>query len=242
MRDSSRTPSRTPTTASGPAITRQRRSEFQDPYRRGVALYRAGRYEDAVRAFEQAEQGKDVQSARYNLGNARFRLGDFAGAAEAYEQVLSAEPSDDDAAHNLALARAMLARLEQAAYDDKKKEEQKDGKSKERQDSSDAEKQPKDDKSQAARATTGAGPAATRQRSATAAEIGSTAGPTAARPRAAGRPAEGVEPVGPAGLPGGAERRLPIQGWREGQGRRLEKGRGREGRRAQRGQGRFGLR
>uniref|UniRef100_UPI0025E05A6E tetratricopeptide repeat protein n=1 Tax=uncultured Lamprocystis sp. TaxID=543132 RepID=UPI0025E05A6E len=95
---------------------------FSDPYRRGVALYRARRFADAAQAFQEAVPGGDAQSARYNLGNARFQLGDYTGAALAYEHVLSAEPTDDDAAHNLALARAMLARLEQRAYEHKEEQ------------------------------------------------------------------------------------------------------------------------
>ncbi|MFY9973863.1 MAG: tetratricopeptide repeat protein, partial [Chromatiaceae bacterium] len=77
---------------------------FQDPYRRGVALYRAGRYEEAARAFEHADHGSNAEAARYNLGNSRFQLGDFAGAVAAYEQVLSADPTQEDAAYNLSLA------------------------------------------------------------------------------------------------------------------------------------------
>ncbi|QIK37520.1 VWA domain-containing protein [Caldichromatium japonicum] len=89
---------------------------FADPYRRGVALYRAGDYQGAERTFSQALDGPFAEDARYNLGNARFKLGDYAGAAEAYEGVLAQNPSHEDAAYNLALARAMLARLEQEQF------------------------------------------------------------------------------------------------------------------------------
>lgn len=89
---------------------------FSDPYRRGVALYRAGDYQGAERAFAQALDGPFAEDARYNLGNARFKLGDYAGAAQAYEGVLAQNPAHEDAAYNLALARAMLARLEQEQF------------------------------------------------------------------------------------------------------------------------------
>ena len=89
---------------------------FSDPFRRGVALYRAGRYAEAEAAFAQPQRASVQADADYNLGNARFAQGDYAGAISAYEQVLSAELTHDDALHNLALARSRLARVEQEAF------------------------------------------------------------------------------------------------------------------------------
>ncbi len=60
--------------------------------------------------------------ARYNLGNARFKQGDLVGAIDAYEQVLNAVPDHDDAHHNLALARGLLAKQEQQAFEQDKEE------------------------------------------------------------------------------------------------------------------------
>ncbi len=97
---------------------------FSDPYRRGVALYRFGDYQGAERAFDQALTGPFAEDARYNLGNARFKLGDYAGAAEAYEGVLAQNPAHEDAAYNLALVRAMLARLEQEQFQQETKQQQ----------------------------------------------------------------------------------------------------------------------
>ena len=74
---------------------------FSDPYRKGVALYRAGRYADAAKNFEVTEDPENRIEARYNLGNTRFQLADFAGAVTAFEQVLSADPTHSDAQHNL---------------------------------------------------------------------------------------------------------------------------------------------
>lgn len=85
---------------------------FQDPYRKGVALYRAGRYQEAEQSFGQVDSGSQRQAATYNQGNACFQRGDFTGAADAYREVLRAQPDNADAAHNLALTRATLARLE----------------------------------------------------------------------------------------------------------------------------------
>ena len=97
---------------------------FSDPYRKGVALYRAGRYADAAKNFEVTEDPENRIEARYNLGNTRFQLADFAGAVTAFEQVLSADPTHSDAQHNLGVARAMLAQVEQEQFKEKEKEKQ----------------------------------------------------------------------------------------------------------------------
>ena len=96
--------------------------EFSDPYRRGVALYRAGRHVEAADAFALEQRTEVAADAAYNLGNARFQVGDFAAAAAAYEQVLSHNPGHDDARHNLSLARAVLARLDQEKFAREKRE------------------------------------------------------------------------------------------------------------------------
>ena len=54
---------------------------FGDGYRRGVALYRAGKYSESAEAFARVERTSVKEDATYNLGNARYQLGDFAGAA-----------------------------------------------------------------------------------------------------------------------------------------------------------------
>ena len=58
---------------------------FRDEYRRGVALYRAGRYEEAARAFEAVDRDPVALESLYNLGNARYRLEQFAEAVQAYD-------------------------------------------------------------------------------------------------------------------------------------------------------------
>nr|MBS0020721.1 tetratricopeptide repeat protein [Gammaproteobacteria bacterium] len=89
-------------------------AEFQDPYRRGVALYRAGRYRAAAQAFAAVARAEVQLDARYNLGNARFQLAEYERAIEAYEAVLAHDPGQDDARHNLELAKRLL-RQERAA-------------------------------------------------------------------------------------------------------------------------------
>ena len=71
-------------------------SEFSDSYRRGVALYRAGRYTDAGEAFESVEREDVKADALYNLGNTRYKRSDYEGAVDAYEQSLRLRADDED--------------------------------------------------------------------------------------------------------------------------------------------------
>ncbi len=75
---------------------------FSDPYWRGVALYRAGEFAQAVEAFEAA-------GASYNRGNALVRLGEYAAALEAYDLALVHD--DPEARTNFELVAAFYASL-----------------------------------------------------------------------------------------------------------------------------------
>ncbi|HSQ07938.1 MAG TPA: tetratricopeptide repeat protein, partial [Chromatiaceae bacterium] len=126
----------------------QAAAEFDDPFRRGVALYRAGRYSDAAEAFDKVESPTDKVTARYNLGNARFQLADFAAAAVAYEQVLSANPKHDDAHYNLTIARAMLAQVQEQQFKEKEEQKKKQEEQKKHEGADKSEEQKQDSKDQ----------------------------------------------------------------------------------------------
>lgn len=74
---------------------------------RGVAEYRAERYRRAVEEFVQG----DGVTALYNLGTAYARLGEWAGAREAYKYALALDPAHEDAAFNLSLVLQAEARV-----------------------------------------------------------------------------------------------------------------------------------
>jgi Ca-activated chloride channel family protein len=79
----------------------------------GNALYRLGRYPEAVEEYQKARSAADAglsQAAQFNLGNTHFRMGRFEQAVVAFEQALRLDPGDLDAKRNLEIA---LARLEQ---------------------------------------------------------------------------------------------------------------------------------
>lgn len=64
---------------------------------RGAADYRAGHYADAAKAFAQGDDAR----ARYNLGNALAKQGDYQKAIGAYRQALRRDPELADAKANL---------------------------------------------------------------------------------------------------------------------------------------------
>lgn len=85
------------------------------PWRDGVAAYQEGRYEDARQAWMSVEaEGLEAVDLYYNIGNAAFKCGDYAGAILYYERALRLDPSDADVLHNLEFARAQtLDRIEE---------------------------------------------------------------------------------------------------------------------------------
>lgn len=79
----------------------------------GGALYRLEKLEDATAMYEAVAARKDLPAATraaalYNLGNARFRNGDFPNAAAAFRGSLALSPADPAARHNLAVTMQRL--------------------------------------------------------------------------------------------------------------------------------------
>ena len=83
----------------------------------GNSLYRAGRYDDAILKYGDA-QGKDLDPAvvHFNVGDAQFRKNKFDEAASAFERALTArEPLLEAKAHyNLGNCKYRLGRLPEA--------------------------------------------------------------------------------------------------------------------------------
>ena len=96
-------------------------------YNLGTALYRQGKFQEAVRTFQASLSRHSEQTAKqikstlnrssilYNLGNAQFKVGDLTSAIGTYQQVLRLDLEDTDAQHNLALARQLLKQQEDLA-------------------------------------------------------------------------------------------------------------------------------
>ncbi|MDE2490727.1 MAG: VWA domain-containing protein, partial [Elusimicrobia bacterium] len=86
-----------------------RPSDPRPVFNAGDALYRLDRDSEAAGAFASvaAREGAPIPlraSAFYNLGNARYRGGDYKGAADAYRRSLILSPDDAAARLNLAIA------------------------------------------------------------------------------------------------------------------------------------------
>lgn len=97
-------------------------------YNLGIANYREGAYQTALadfaRAAEEAKSKKLKEKAFYNFGNAHFKLEDYKSAIQAYESALTIDPNDEDAKHNLELARKMLEEQEKQQGKNKSEQDQ----------------------------------------------------------------------------------------------------------------------
>ncbi len=90
---------------------------FQDPMWKGVALYRAGRYQDAIDAFAAI----DTPESWYDQGNALLHLSQFEEAVAAYGKALETRKDWPDAVANLAIAQQLLKQEQ-----DKEQEQEED--------------------------------------------------------------------------------------------------------------------
>lgn len=82
---------------------------FDDTEWRAVARYRAEDYAGSAAEFAEGGDARDL----YNLGNALVKQGEFDSAIDAYEQVLEMEPGNEDASHNLEVAKKLKDQQQQ---------------------------------------------------------------------------------------------------------------------------------
>ena len=83
--------------------------EFEDPYRKGIAYYRAGKFAEAEAMFKASSRENVALSSLYNLGNTLAQQQKFKEAISAYEEVLDHRPDDPKAKQNLEIVKKMLA-------------------------------------------------------------------------------------------------------------------------------------
>ncbi|MBF0213648.1 MAG: VWA domain-containing protein [Magnetococcales bacterium] len=77
---------------------------FTDPAWKGAALYRAGRFEEALHALEPLESADDW----YNKGNALAQLDRLEESLRAYDEALKRNPQHADASHNREVVQKAL--------------------------------------------------------------------------------------------------------------------------------------
>jgi len=77
-------------------------------------LYKEGKYQEAIKLYQQIEESKEVSSELYfNLGNAYYKLNKVAPSIYNYERALLLDPLNEDAQNNLIIAnRLTLDRIE----------------------------------------------------------------------------------------------------------------------------------
>ena len=85
---------------------------------RGAALYRAGRFQDAIDAFAET----DTAGSYYNQGNALMHLGKAEEAIAAYKQALRRRPDWPDAKRNLAAAEKFKAAKDKQEQDEQQEQ------------------------------------------------------------------------------------------------------------------------
>ncbi len=78
--------------------------EFTRPDWKASALYRAGKYQQALKLWRE----QHTPDAAYNAGNALARLGQLPQAIAAYEQAIRQDPENSDAVKNRDLLKKLL--------------------------------------------------------------------------------------------------------------------------------------
>lgn len=87
--------------------------QFRDPFRQGVAWFRAGEFEAAEQAFARVASGE----AEFNRGNCLIMLGKYDPAIERFDRALELRPEWDDAIVNREIALARAERVKQEGGD-----------------------------------------------------------------------------------------------------------------------------
>jgi Ca-activated chloride channel family protein len=94
---------------------------FKDPYKRGVAYYRAGRYLEAEKSFKQNNRPEVFESSMLNLGNALAKQDKIEEAVEVYIKLLEKNPKNFKSLYNLAIVKGLIFVKEEIDKDESKK-------------------------------------------------------------------------------------------------------------------------
>lgn len=103
---------------------------FDDPYRKGVALYKGEKFDEAEKMFRLSDREQVDASARYNLGNTLVQQEKYKEAIKAYEQVLKKWPDHIHAKENLELVKKFLEQQQDQDNSDSENSDKSDKKDK----------------------------------------------------------------------------------------------------------------
>jgi Ca-activated chloride channel homolog len=111
---------------------------FEPSFNLGDAYYKQGKYEEAIRAYQEAaaktqDKGRQAE-AWYNVGNALLKSDKIKESVGAYSNALKLNPDDRDAKYNLSLALSKLKNQQNQQNQDKNQDENKDDKQDKNQD------------------------------------------------------------------------------------------------------------
>jgi Ca-activated chloride channel family protein len=102
------------------ALTKYREAEIEKPdlpeihFNIGDALYKQGKYEEAMQEFQKALYSKDIPlqaKTYYNIGNCLYYLGKWEDAIQNYKKCLELTPDDEDAKYNIEFIQRRLKEL-----------------------------------------------------------------------------------------------------------------------------------
>ena len=93
--------------------------KFEDVMWKGISLYKAKNYEDAINQFALI----DSDESSFHLGNSYAQIKNYESAKNSYKEALKKRPDFPEAAYNLRLVEEIIRKIEAA----KKKEENEQG-------------------------------------------------------------------------------------------------------------------
>jgi Ca-activated chloride channel homolog len=125
---------------------------IQGHFNLGNALYRQGKYDEAVRAYDAARKvAADAQTrsnAAYNIGNAWMKAQQPQKAIQSYVDGLKLNPDDQEAKYNLSAALRMLQQQQQQQQQNQQNKQNKDKQNKDQQNQQNQQQQNKDQQKQ----------------------------------------------------------------------------------------------
>lgn len=92
-------------------------------YKRQVYGQAISKYEDAIRKVNDPQK---LSNYYYNIGNSYYKQENYESSVEAYKQALRNNQDNDDARHNLMLAKQKLIQQQQQQQQQNKDQEKKD--------------------------------------------------------------------------------------------------------------------
>jgi len=116
--------------------------QFSDPQWKASALYKAGKYQQAIEQYKQSE----TNDAKYNTANSLAKLKQFDEAIQAYNEVLEKDPQHQDSIKNKKIIEDLLKQQQEQQKQNQEQQDNKD--SDQKQDKNQDDKQNKDQNQQ----------------------------------------------------------------------------------------------